>query len=434
MRIVDIIEKKKLKQEHTKEEIDFLINSMMTGQAEDYQISAWLMAVCLNGLTVDETEYLTRAIINSGDILDLSEIDGDIVDKHSSGGVGDKVSIILVPLLAAAGMKVAKLSGRGLGLTGGTIDKLESIPGFNCALDEKVFIEQVKNTGCAIASQTKNLTPADGKLYALRDVTATVENIGLMTSSIISKKIAAGTENIVLDVTYGSGAFLKTKEEALKLADLMVEVAKRIGKKVCAVITSMEEPLGMCVGNSIEIIESIEFLKGNTEEDVKEVTFEIAALALMNSGRFTEKDKAREYLENTVKSGKALDKMRELISAQGGDVRVVDDYSLFKQPKYTIEITAQKSGTIQKVNAQKIAYASKIAGAGRDKKGEAIDFSAGVKLCKKSTRRVEKGDLLAILYTDRQDKQQEASKYILDAFEIADKMPVKESHIYKIIK
>ena len=434
MRIIDIIEKKKLKKEHTKEEINFLIQSMMSGQAEDYQISAWLMAVCLNGLTVDETEYLTRAIINSGDILDLSEIDGDIVDKHSSGGVGDKVSIILVPLLAAAGMKVAKLSGRGLGLTGGTIDKLESIPGFNCALAEKDFIEKVKKIGCAIASQTRNLTPADGKLYALRDVTATVDNIGLMTSSIISKKIAAGTEHIILDVTYGSGAFLKTKEEAVKLADLMVEIAKRIGKKVCAVITSMEEPLGTCVGNSLEIIESIEFLKGNMRDDVKEVTFEIASLALENTGRFNNKDEARKYLENLVKSGVALKKLKELIKSQGGDVRVIDDYSLFKKSLYTIDVKAEKDGIIQYVNAQKIAYASKILGAGRDKKGEEIDFSAGVKLFATTSKKVQKGDKIAVFYTDRKEKIDEAAKIISSAFEFADTQPIKESHIYKIIK
>ena len=434
MRIFDIIENKKFNKEHTKEEIDFLIKSMMSGQAADYQISAWLMAACINGLTTNETEYLTRAIIESGTVLDLSQIEGDIVDKHSSGGVGDKVSIILVPLLAAAGMKVAKLSGRGLGLTGGTIDKLESIPNFNCALEEKDFLSQVQGINCAIASQTKNLTPADAKLYALRDVTATIENIGLMCASIISKKIAAGTNHIILDVTYGSGAFIKTKEKAEELANLMVEVAKRLGKKVCAVITSMEEPLGLCVGNSIEIIESIEFLKGNMAKDVREVTFKIASLALTNTGRFQTQEEACEYLENLVTSKHALNKLKELIEAQGGNSKVIDDYSIFKQPKYTIEIFAKESGCVEKVEAEKIAYASKILGAGRDRKEEDIDFSAGVKLFKQSGQKVEIGEKIAEIYTDKEEKIDDAIKIVEKAFAFCQTAPSEEHLIYKTIK
>ena len=433
MRIVDLIQKKKENKEHTREEIEFLVNSFMDGTAEDYQISAWLMAVCLNGLTIDETTHMTRAFINSGEILDLSDISEHIVDKHSSGGVGDKITLILIPLLAAAGIKVAKLSGRGLGMTGGTIDKLESIPDFKTNLDMDAFIKQVKDIGCAIASQTKNLTPADAKFYALRDVTATVDNIGLISASIISKKIASGANHIVLDVKCGKGAFIKTKEDAVKLSETMVEVAKRLGKKVTAVISSMDEPLGTCVGNSVEVIESIDFLKGKSNQALKELTFKLAAISLMSVGRFNDENEANKYLQSLIDNGSALQKFRELIINQGGNPDVIDDYSTFKQAKYQKEIKSDKSGFINSIDAMGIAKASKILGAGRDKKSDNIDFSEGVKLLKLSGEAINENDSIAIIYTDKEEKIQEAEELVKNAFEINEKPITKKELIYGII-
>ena len=315
MRIVDLIEKKKHGEILTKEEINFLINSLMNETAHDYQLSAWLMAVYFKGLTEEETAYLTEAMINSGEVIDFGDLADSIVDKHSTGGVGDKVTITLIPLLAAAGVPVAKLSGRGLGHTGGTIDKLESIPGFNTQLSINELIEQVKRINVSIGAQTQNLTPADGKLYALRDVTATVDSMPLIASSVVSKKIASGANNIILDVKYGSGAFMKTPEDALDLSKLMVNIGKILNKSITAVITSMEEPLGRAVGNSLEVIESIEFLKGNIKTgDVADLTYSFASIALLQLGLFSTQTEAKAHLKELVETGKALEKFKELVS------------------------------------------------------------------------------------------------------------------------
>ncbi|MCM1003295.1 MAG: thymidine phosphorylase [Candidatus Gastranaerophilales bacterium] len=435
MRIVDLIEKKKQGQVLSKEEINFLIDSLMDETAPDYQISAWLMAVYFKGLTEEETAYLTEAMIKSGEVIDFGDLTDSIVDKHSTGGVGDKVTITLIPLLAAAGVPVAKLSGKGLGHTGGTIDKLESIPNFNTKLTIEELIAQVKKINVAIASQTQNLTPADGKLYALRDVTATVDSMPLIASSVVSKKIASGAKNIVLDVKYGSGAFMKTPEDAVELSKLMVNIGKILNKSITAVITSMEEPLGRAVGNSLEIIESIEFLKGNiTEGDVAELTYSFASIALVQLGIYHDRNAAKAYLKELVHEGKALEKFKELIASQGGNPEIVDNYDLFDLPEYKVECEAKKSGYVHNIDAYKIAYACKILGAGRDRKIDPIDYSVGVFLNKKSGEGVNEGDVLYTIYSNDPEKTKIAQKYCDEAFDIAKDKPLHNNMIYKIIR
>ncbi len=435
MRIVDLIDKKKHGGVHTKEEINFIIDSMMNGSAPDYQISAWLMAVYFKGLTDEETAYLTEAMIDSGEVIDFGDLTDSIVDKHSTGGVGDKVTITLIPLLAAAGVPVAKLSGKGLGHTGGTIDKLESIPGFNTKLTIEELIAQVKRINVAIASQTQNLTPADGKLYALRDVTATVDSMPLIASSVVSKKIASGAKNIILDVKYGSGAFMKTPEDAVGLSKLMVKIGHILNKSITAVITSMEEPLGRAVGNSLEIIESIEFLKGNiTKGDVAELTYSFAAIALMQIGRYDNEEDAIAYLKELVHSGKAIEKLRELIAAQGGNPSVIDDYNTFDQAKFKVECEAKKDGFVSSTDAYKIAYACKILGAGRDKKTDPIDYSVGIFLNKKSGEEVKKGEILYTIYSNDPEKTKIAQKYCEAGIVISDSKPAHKDMIYRIIR
>lgn len=435
MRIVDLIDKKKHGGVHTKEEINFIIASMMNGSAPDYQISAWLMAVYFKGLTDEETAYLTEAMIDSGEVIDFGDLTDSIVDKHSTGGVGDKVTITLIPLLAAAGVPVAKLSGKGLGHTGGTIDKLESIPGFNTKLTIEELIAQVKRINVAIASQTQNLTPADGKLYALRDVTATVDSMPLIASSVVSKKIASGAKNIILDVKYGSGAFMKTPEDAVGLSKLMVKIGHILNKSITAVITSMEEPLGRAVGNSLEIIESIEFLKGNiTKGDVAELTYSFAAIALIQLSRYDNEEDAIAYLKELVHSGKAIEKLRELIAAQGGNPSVIDDYNTFDQAKFMVECEAKKDGFVSSTDAYKIAYACKILGAGRDKKTDPIDYSVGIFLNKKSGEEVKKGELLYTIYSNDPEKTKIAQKYCEEGIVISDSKPAHKDMIYRIIR
>ena len=435
MRIVDLIEKKKQGQVLSRDEINFLIDSLMDESAPDYQISAWLMAVYFKGLTEDETAYLTEAMIKSGEVIDFGDLTDSIVDKHSTGGVGDKVTITLIPLLAAAGVPVAKLSGKGLGHTGGTIDKLESIPGFNTKLTIAELINQVKKINVAIASQTQNLTPADGKLYALRDVTATVDSMPLIASSVVSKKIASGAKNIILDVKYGSGAFMKTPEDAVELSKLMVNIGSILNKSITAVITSMEEPLGRAVGNSLEIIESIEFLKGNINEgDVAELTYSFASIALVQLGMYHDKNAAKTYLKELVKTGKALEKFKELIAAQGGNPEIVDNYDLFDLPAYKVECEAKKSGYVHNIDAYKVAYACKILGAGRDRKTDPIDYSVGVYLNKKSGQGVNEGEVLYTIYSNDPEKTKIAQRYCDEAFDIARDKPIQQNMIYKIIR
>ena len=435
MRIVDIIDEKKKGLELTKDEINYFITSLVNGSMPDYQASAWLMAVWFKGMTEDETAYLTEAMLNSGERIDFGYLAKQIVDKHSTGGVGDNVTITLIPLLAAAGIPIAKLSGKGLGHTGGTIDKLESIPGFNCNLTIEKLKEQVEKIGVAIGQQTGNLTPADGKLYALRDVTATVDSLPLICSSVVSKKIAAGADNIVLDVKYGSGAFMKTPEKAVELARLMVKTGQKLNKQITAVVTSMEEPLGRAVGNSLEIIESVEFLKGNiVTGDIAELTYDFAVIALMLTGKFLDENTARSYLQELIHSGQALDKFKELIAAQGGNTDVTEDYSLFEQAKYKIEVPSKKSGYVSKIDAYNIAYGCKLLGAGREKKTDSIDYSVGVFLNKKTGEKVIEGDILYTIYANSEDKAELCKKYCDDAFEFSFEQPEAIKPIYEVIK
>lgn len=434
MRAVDLIEKKKKGEKLSRADIKWWIDSVMDGTMEDYQTSALLMAIYFNGMDIDETTYLTDYMVKSGEILDLSEIGQPVADKHSTGGVGDKITLMFLPILAAAGIPIAKLSGRGLGYTGGTIDKAESIPGFRTNLSTEEFKTNIKKIGAALASQTKSLAPADGKLYALRDVTATVDIIPLIASSVVSKKIASGADIIVLDVKYGSGAFMKTAADAIKLAECMVETGKRLDRKICAVITSMEEPLGRAIGNSLEVIEAIEFLKGNSSKDLEEITYTLAGLTFERMGKFRTVEEGKAYLLELIKSGKALDKFREIIAAQGGDVKVVDDYSLFPTAKLKYEVKAECEGFVFSTDALLCAKASKILGAGREKKSDGIDYSAGVYLNKKPGEKVKPGDTIATLYYNEPYNPEEAAKCIKQAFEFSVSKPDDKVGIYKIIK
>ncbi len=433
MRFVDLIEKKKKGLEHTKEEIEFIVFSVTKETVPDYQISAWLMAVYFQGMTEEETACFTGEIIKSGEVIDLSSIGSHIADKHSTGGVGDKITIILIPLLAACGVPVAKLSGRGLGHTGGTIDKLESIPGFRTNLEIPELIEKVKETGLAIASQTQKLTPADGKLYALRDVTATVDSMPLIASSVVSKKIASGADFVVLDVKCGSGAFIKTKEDAKKLSALMIGIAKRLGRKFNAVISSMEQPLGRMIGNSVEIEESIDFLKGITTPDIKELTYEIAALTLLHFGKAKTKEEAFSMIDSVIQSKEALKYLEKLIKSQGGNSEIITNYKLFKQPLFSFEVKSESDGFVKNVDAYKIAYACKLLGAGREKKTDGIDYSAGIKLNRIYSEYAAKNDTIATLYSDSEEKLNSAISIVKSAFEFSSQKPDDRKVVYEII-
>lgn len=433
MRMYDIIHKKRNGGELSGDEIRFFVEGYTNGSVPDYQAAAFCMAVYFQGMTEKETSELTLAMAESGDQIDLSGIDGFTVDKHSTGGVGDKTSLIVAPIVASCGGKVAKMSGRGLGHTGGTVDKLEAIPNFRTELTPDEFIKQVNNIGLCIVGQTGELAPADKKLYALRDVTATVESIPLIASSIMSKKLAAGSKGIVLDVKTGSGAFMKTFEESENLAKEMVSIGKSAGRSVTAVITNMDIPLGNSVGNSLEVIEAIKTLKGEGESDLTDVCLTLAAQMLcMVTG---EDEKACYAMaKDAIDDGSALNKLCEMISAQGGNAGVVDDFSLFKQPKHTVEISSEREGYIEHTDAEKIGLASVILGAGREKKGDPIDSSAGIVLKKKTGDRVEKGDTLAIFYTDDESKIEEAKREFFEAFTFGNKKPPVQKLIYRIIK
>lgn len=433
MRMYDIIHKKRNGGELSEEEIRFFIEGYTDESIPDYQAAALCMAVYFRGMTPKETSILTLAMAESGDQIDLGGIEGFTVDKHSTGGVGDKTSLIVVPIVASCGGKVAKMSGRGLGHTGGTVDKLESIPGFRTELNPDDFIKQVNGIGLCIVGQMGELAPADKKLYALRDVTATVESIPLIASSIMSKKLAAGSKGIVLDVKTGSGAFMKTVEESENLAKEMVAIGKSAGRSVTAVITNMDIPLGDSVGNSLEVIEAIKTLKGEGESDLTEVCLTLAAQML---SMVTGEDEKTCYsmAKGAIDNGLAINKLREMISAQGGNANVVDDYSLFKQPKYTAEIFSECDGYIEHTDAEKIGIASVILGAGREKKGDPIDPSAGIVLKKKTGDYVKKGEPLAVFYTDDEGKIEGAKQEFLDAFIFGDERTQPQKLIYKIIK
>ena len=434
MDFISLIEKKKQGKAHSKDEICFIVNSLMENKVLDSQISSWLMAVYFKGLTDDETAYLTEALAYSGVTIDFGELASLIVDKHSTGGVGDKVTITLIPLLAAAEIPVAKLADRGLGHAAGTVDKLESIPSFNTNLTTQAIINQVKNINAVIASQAEELAPADKKLYALRNVTATYDSDVLIASSIISKKIASGANNIILDVKFGSGAFMKTLDDAVHLSKLMVKIGKLLNKSVTAVVTSMEEPLGRAIGNSLEVIEAIEFLKGKIETgDLADLTYYFATTVLLNMGIYDDKDEAERFLRGLVHSGKALAKFRELIIAQGGDTEVIDNYDKFELPAFKVECESKKNGYVQCINAHNIARAAKILGASRENNTAPVDMSVGIFLNKKSGEYVNKGENLYTIYSNDEDKTKIAQKYCDEAISISDSKPCRKNLVYSVL-
>lgn len=433
MRMYDIIDNKKHGKELSFDEIKFFVDGFTGGSVPDYQASALLMAICLKGMSDSEISNLTLCMAQSGDMNDMSKIDGVSCDKHSTGGVGDKTSLIVAPIAASCGLKVAKMSGRGLGHTGGTVDKLESIPGYNTAMASDSFFEQVNKIGISLIGQTGNLAPADKKLYALRDVTATVDDRALISASIMSKKLAAGDKNIVLDVKCGSGAFMKNENDAAALAKTMVGIGKSCGRNIIAVITNMDEPLGRNVGNALEVIEAVDVLRGNGDKSLRELSVYLAANMLSLSFR-RDIDECIIEATNALDSGRAFDKFRELVEAQGGDVDYINDTSLFKKDKYVRDILSPCDGYIFSADTGKIGEAAVILGAGREKKDDKIDMAAGIVLRKKTGERVNKGDALATLYTSCEAMADSAEKLYLNAIKIADNPPEKKKLIYGTIK
>ena len=432
MRMYDIIEKKRDGYQLTREEIEFFIKGYTEGSIPDYQASALLMAIFIKEMNDEETAVLTESMADSGERIDLSEIPGIKVDKHSTGGVGDKTTLILAPIVASCGIPVAKMSGRGLGHTGGTIDKLESIKGFRTVLSRDEFISNVRETGISIAGQTGNLAPADKKLYALRDVTATINNISLIASSIMSKKIASGADRIVLDVKVGSGAFMKTLEDSKKLAGAMVDIGNRVGRRTVAILTDMNIPLGNAIGNSLEVIEAIETLKGNGPEDLAEVSFELAARMLQLAGKGSIHE-CRIEVNNSVISGKALEKFVQLIERQGGNPGIVHDYDLFKKATIVKDIISKSDSYINTIRTDMLGTVSVLLGAGRETRESKIDYSAGIRLYKKPGIFVEKGEVIASLFTSDYIKLDEAIELFNKCITYSQDPPSKKPLIYEII-
>ena len=433
MRIYDIITNKRDKRELSKEEIEFFISGVTDGSIEDYQITALLMAIYLNGMNKKETSYLTMAMAHSGDIANLSAIKGIKVDKHSTGGVGDKTTLIVAPLVASFGVPVAKMSGCGLGHTGGTIDKLKSIPGFNIFMPIEKFIANVNSINIAVVGQTGDLAPADKKLYALRDVTATVSCIPLIASSIMSKKIAGGADAIVLDVKYGSGAFMKTFEDASLLAHEMVDIGTEVGRKTVAVISNMNEPLGFAIGNSLEVKEAIDTLNGRGPKDLEYVCIELAA-QMLYLAKIGNADSLKDELRNRLKNGVAFNKFKEFISSQGGDVLAVENTNLLPGAKRKVELLSQETGYVSKIDTRKLGFASMILGGGRTKKTDSIDYGVGIVLNKKVSDYVEKNSTLATLFVNDEGKLSEVMELLEGAFSFSDVECEKEPLIAKIIE
>ena len=397
MRMVDIIANKRDGKELTKEEIEFFINGYTKGEIPDYQASALLMAIFFNDMTAQESANLTMAMVNSGDQIDLSAIEGVKVDKHSTGGVGDTTTLVLAPLVAALDIPVAKMSGRGLGHTGGTIDKLEALDGFHVELSQEDFVNLVNKDKLAVIGQSGNLTPADKLIYALRDVTATVNSIPLIASSIMSKKIAAGADSIVLDVKVGDGAFMKTEEDAVQLAKAMVEIGNNVGRRTMAIISSMEEPLGYAIGNANEVREAIDTLKGEGPEDLKELSLTLASQMAVASGKVQTTEEARELLEKVIADGSALEKFKAFVNNQGGNGSLVDQPEKLPTAKYNIDVLATASGYVDSIDAEQVGVAASILGAGRQTKEDEIDLAVGIILHKKVGDAVKEGDVLATL-------------------------------------
>ena len=403
MRMVDLIEKKRDGNELSKEEIEYIVTNYTNGKIPDYQVSALLMAIFYQDMTNEEITNLTLAIANSGDVIDLSSLEGIKVDKHSTGGVGDTTTLILAPLVASVGVTVAKMSGRGLGYTGGTLDKLEAIPGFQIELSDEEFVRIVNESKVAVIGQSGNLAPADKKLYALRDVTATVDSLPLIASSIMSKKIAAGADAIVLDVTTGDGAFMKNIEDARRLAKTMTSIGKLANRETVAVISDMSEPLGEAIGNSLEVVEAIETLQGNGPEDLVEMCYALGSQMVVLAGKAKTTDEARTLLQEALESGKALAKFKEMIQNQGGDPAIVEHPERILTARYTMELPAKQSGVVSKIVANELGIAAMMLGAGRKTKAEDIDHAVGLKLHKKIGDTVTKGESLLTIYSNDEE-------------------------------
>ncbi len=403
MRMVDLIEKKRDGNELSKEEIEYIVTNYTNGKIPDYQVSALLMAIFYQDMTNEEITNLTLAIANSGDVIDLSSLEGIKVDKHSTGGVGDTTTLILAPLVASVGVTVAKMSGRGLGYTGGTLDKLEAIPGFQIELSDEAFVRIVNESKVAVIGQSGNLAPADKKLYALRDVTATVDSLPLIASSIMSKKIAAGADAIVLDVTTGDGAFMKNIEDARRLAKTMTNIGKLANRETVAVISDMSEPLGEAIGNSLEVVEAIETLQGNGPEDLVEMCYALGSQMVVLAGKAKTIDEARTLLQEALESGKALAKFKEMIQNQGGDPTIVEKPERILTARYTMELSAKQSGVVSKIVANELGIAAMMLGAGRKTKEDDIDHAVGLKLHKKIGDTVTKGESLLTIYSNDEE-------------------------------
>lgn len=432
MNIIDIIAKKRDGKELSEEEIKYFIEEYTANRIEDYQAAALVMAIYINGMTYRETKDLTMAMANSGDILDLSKLGENVVDKHSTGGVGDKVTLILAPLIASFGIPVAKMSGRGLGFTGGTADKIEAIPGYNTSISEKEFIDNVKKIGISLITQTLNLAPADKKIYALRDTIACTESISLIASSIMSKKIASGANKIVLDVTCGYGAFMKNLEQAEELSKTMIEIGKLAGRETICIITDMNEPLGYAVGNSLEVIEAINFFNGDMPEDLKDVVIELGAYMIKLAGKGNNIEENKNKLLENIKDGKAYDKFVELVQNQGGDISYLEDVNKFEKAPIIKEVRAEEEGYIKEINAETIGKISCTLGAGRKTKADKIDLTVGIVLHKKVGDYIKNGDVIATVYANDQEKANNAEKEILNTYKIGNEKITKKT-IIKII-
>ena len=431
MRIYDLIAKKRDGGTHTREELEAIVNGFVSGEVADYQMAAWMMAVYLRGMTDEETAELTDVMAHSGVMVDLSPIPGIKVDKHSTGGVGDKTTLVIAPIVAACGVKIAKMSGRGLGHTGGTIDKMESVPGTRTALTQEEFFAQVNKIGLSVIGQSEGIAVADKKMYALRDVTATVSCIPLIASSIMSKKLASGSDAILLDVTTGTGAFMKTVDQSIELAKLMVSIGTHHGRHVAAMITDMDTPLGHNIGNSLEVMESMDVLKGKGPADLTEVCLQLATNMLVLADKGTPAE-CRAMAEAVIADGSAFEKCKQMFAAQGGDTRVLDDYSLFAKPAASYELLAEQDGYIVANDAEKIGSASVLLGAGRQKKGDPLDFAAGIVLHKKRGATVHKGESLATFY-GAPDKFAAAAEEYRSGLVYGDAQPEEAPLVYALV-
>lgn len=434
MNILEIIAKKRDKKILTKEEIEYFIKSYVKGEITDYQAAALVMAIYINGMTDEEIKNLTLAMAYSGEVLDLSCLGENVVDKHSTGGVGDKITLILMPIVASLGVPVAKMSGRGLGFTGGTIDKLESIPGYNTNIEIDEFIKNVKSIGISLIGQTLNLAPADKKLYALRDTISCVDNIPLIASSIMSKKIASGANKIVLEVTCGNGAFMKTQEKARELADMMIRIGKLAGKETVCILTNMNEPIGYSIGNTLEVLEAIKALKGEMEGDVRDIVLELGSYMIKLAGKGDDIEQNKKNMLENIENGKAYNKFIELIQNQGGNIEYIENTDKFKCAKYKIPVVSEKEGYVQRLQVEDLGRISCFLGAGRIKKEDIIDYEVGIIINKKVGDYINKDEIIAYVYANDLKLGNKATEDIKECFKIANNRVEKLKSILEIVK